>query len=103
MCKQMSGAEKQENAKPEVEFDGITGVFMSLFKPGVTVGMLNFTRVVIFTMMCFFFLWPLVDYNIHYIIMGFLSLGFFLSFEFFSYHLKKNPDIMNPHAATKAD
>lgn len=91
------------NARGEIDFGGVTGAFMSLFKPGVTVGLLNFTRLVIFLMTCFFFLWPLVDYNIHYIIMGFLSLGFFLSFEFFSYHLKKNPDIMNPGANSKTD
>jgi hypothetical protein len=66
----------------------------SFCQPGVGNGLLNFTRFVIFAMLCFFVIWPFIDFNIHYVILGILSFCFFLSFEYFVYHLKKNPDVM---------
>ena len=95
-------ATAESEAKKEIEYEGIVGFFVRILQPGVSVTLLNLIRGVIVLMTCFFFLWPFVDYNIHYIVMGFMSLGFLLSFEYFSYHLKQNPDIMNPKAA-KAD
>lgn len=75
---------------------------MGILDSGVSVGLLNVARAVILVMLGFFCLWPLVDYNIHYVVMAVLSFCMFLSFEFFVYHLKKNPDIMNP-PPTKVD
>jgi hypothetical protein len=69
-------------------------VVRSFFEPGVSIGLLNFTRVVIFLMLCFFVIWPFFDYNIHYVFMAILSFFFFLSFEYLVYHLKRDPDVM---------
>jgi hypothetical protein len=66
-----------------------------ILEPGVTTGLLGFTRIVILLMMGFFLCWAVfVDYNIHFMIMAALSLCLFLSFEYFAYHLKKEPALM---------
>jgi hypothetical protein len=77
----------------------IVGWVNSLLAPGFGFGLLNFTRVVIFVMMVFFVIWPFIDYNIHYVIMAILSFCFFVSFEYLTYHLKKNPELMQGQKA----
>jgi hypothetical protein len=72
-------------------------VARDFIRPGVSGTLLNFTLAVIFLMTCFFVIWPMfVDYSIHYVIMAVLSFCFLLSFMYFSYHLKKNPEFMRP-------
>jgi hypothetical protein len=72
----------------------LVGAVRSFFEPGVGHGLLNFTRYVIFAMLCFFVIWPFIDYSIHYVVMAILSFCLFLSYEYFIYHLKKDPEVM---------
>jgi membrane protein implicated in regulation of membrane protease activity len=78
----------------EVRESAVARALRSFFETGVSVGLLNFTRVVIVLILCSFVIWPFIDYNIHFVFMAILSFFFFLLFEYLVYHLKRNPDVM---------
>ena len=65
-----------------------------MLKPGITPTLIIFARYSIILVLIFSIIMTYVDYNIHYLILSFLSTGLFLSFEYSMLKLKKYPNLI---------
>ncbi|EAY04787.1 hypothetical protein TVAG_305370 [Trichomonas vaginalis G3] len=67
-------------------------------KPGVTPWLITLARVSIALVFIYSFISMYLDFNIHFLILSFISLGLFLSFEYSVIYMKKNEEFLHEGA-----